>query len=405
MDRTPPLHRRSFSHFDPQPRSALAREGVGAAGGPLPTAPLRQGADPSRADRSRADLAHAAVPSPAPPCHARARQRLYRAMDHLTFRGALIPLVSSLMKLGISAISGGGALRHTLLAAAGSSAAQALVGSASSGDREHGFTWVSTLAPRRGLTPPPSVLQWGMWASQEDQRRLATIDHWRATIDRDPGAAAAALPPQGRAGLEQLAARMHTVLSTEKNQADALAGVLAMVVVVLDGVVAAQAKHDADVGRLAAGSYWVILVQMGLSILLDAAACHWQMQMRSPSPASYPRPHVPAQAADAIAPRLDPGAVAAGAARPHEPRGIQHAGGEAVAPARASDAEEMEDVDDGPDESGDSSDSSDSDMESGCRIMPLQVRDWGPAGGPAAPPARPGGGPGPAADRPPPYLR
>jgi hypothetical protein len=322
-------------------------------------------------------------------------------MDHLTFRGALIPLVSSLMKLSISAISGGGALRHTLLAAASSSAAQALLGSASSGDREHGFTWVSTLAPRRDLTPPPSVLQWGMWASQEDQRRLATIDHWRAVIDRDP-TAAAALPAQGRAGLEDLTARMRTLLSTEKNQADALAGAVAMVVVVLDSMVAAQAKQDADVGRLEAGSYWVILVQMGLSILLDAAACHWQMQMRSPSPASYPRPHVPPQAADAIAPRLHPGGAAARADQPFEPRGIHHPGGQTIARARGSYMEEMEDVDAGPDETGDNSDS---DMESECRIVPLQVRDWEPAGGPVAPPARPGGGPGPAADRRPPYPR
>jgi hypothetical protein len=322
-------------------------------------------------------------------------------MDHLTFRGALVPLVSSLMKLGISAISGGGALRHTLLAAAGSSGAQALLGSASSGDREHGFTWVSTLAPRRGLTPPPSVVQWGMWASQEDQRRLATIDHWRTVLDRDP-TAAAALPAQGRAGLEQLAERLHTLLSKEKNQADTLAGVVAILVVVLDGMVAAQAKHDADVGRLEAGSYWVILVQMGLSILLDAAACHWQMQMRSPSPASYPRPHVPPQAADAIAPRLHPGGAAAGADRPFEPRDIHHPGGQTIGRARGSYVEELEDVDDGPDERGNSSDS---DMESGCQIAPLQVRDWEQAGGPAAPPARPGGGLGPAADRPPPYPR
>lgn len=389
MDPTPPLHRRSSSHFDPQLRSASARAVPVGAGGSLPTA------------LPRAGLTHAAAPSPAPPCHARARQRLYRAMDHLTFRGALIPLVSSLMKLGTSAISRGSVLRHILLAAAGSSAAQAWLGSASSGDREHGFTWVSTLAPRRGLTPPPSVVQWGMWASQEDQRRLATIDHWRTVIDRDP-TAAAALPAQGRAGLDELAARMHTLLSAEKNQADALAGVVAMVVVVLDGMVAAQAKHDADIGRLEAGPYWIILVQMGLSILLDAAACHWQMQMRSPSPASYPRPHVPAQAADAIAPRLHPGGAAAGAARPFEHRGIHHPGGQAVEPARTSYVEELEDVDDGPDERGNSSDS---DMESGCQIAPLQVRDWEQAGGPAAPPARPGGGLGPAVGRPPPYRR
>ena len=161
----------------------------------------------------------ALVPPSAPSCHARARQRLYRAVDHLTFRGALVPLVSSLLKLGTTAISGEGALRHTLLGAAGTSAVQSLLGMVSAGDREHSFGWVSTLAPSTSLAPPPSVARWGISASDADQRRLATIDRWMAErnfVTRDEFDAVRAMAQKAREENDALAARI-AALEGKKN--------------------------------------------------------------------------------------------------------------------------------------------------------------------------------------------
>lgn len=378
MDRPPPLRRRSLpalhTHAPPaQPQEAAA----GRA-----SAPALRSATGARGPIQ----AHTAPPEPASirPCHARARQRLYRAIDHLTFRGALVPLVSSLLKLGTTAISGEGALRQALLATASGSALQSLLGAASAGDREHGFSWVSTLAPSPDLAPPLSVARWGLSASQADQQRLATMDRWIGAIDTGQ-VAAGALPAPGRAGLAQAQARLHAQLRTEKNLADALAGLVAMAVLLLDGMAASRAREDAQAGRLDTGPYLFVLVHMGLSLLLDAAACHWQMKMRSPSAAAYPR-----QATGALPPFTDVAAPLAdsGAARP---AGRNVAGARPIPEAaQASDSEvdvsEAEEADD-------------SDLEVGFPIAPLPLRGWAPTGGPAAPAARPGGAPDPVAGR------
>lgn len=362
----------------------------------------------------------ALVPPSAPSCHARARQRLYRAIDHLTFRGALVPLVSSLLKLGTTTISGEGALRHTLLAAAGTSALQSLLGMASAGDREHSFGWVSTLAPSASLAPPPSVALWGISASDADQRRLATIDRWMAVIDAG-NVPVNALPTQGREGLEQAQAGLHAQLITERDQADALAGLVSMAVLLLDGMAAARAQHDANTGRLEAGPCLFILVHMGLSLLFDAAACHWQVKTRSPSPTAYPRQALrqppPSTLVGQVGqmgqmgPAAQVGPVAALAPLPRLPQGAAlpsdrvaprfFAGGAGAAPGRPGsrgDIEPEQSPDESPEESQ-AGEGSDSDLETGCQIAPLPLRGLGPAGGPAAPAARPGGALGPAAGR------
>ncbi len=356
----------------------------------------------------------ALVPPSAPSCHARARQRLYRAVDHLTFRGALVPLVSSLLKLGTTAISGEGALRHTLLGAAGTSAVQSLLGMASAGDREHSFGWVSTLAPSTSLAPPPSVARWGISASDADQRRLATIDRWMAVIDAGH-VPVNALPTQGRDGLEQAQARLHAQLLAERDQADVLAGVVALAVLVLDGMAAARAQHDANGGRLEAGPCLFILVHMGLSLLLDAAACHWQMKTRSPLATAYPRQALcqppPSTQVGQMGPAAQGGPVAALAPLPRLPQVAAlpadrvaprfFAGGAGAAPDRPGSRGDIE-PEQSPEESPEESlagEGSDSDLEAGCQIAPLPLRGLGPAGGPAAPAARPGGALGPAAGR------
>ncbi len=426
MYRPQPLRRQGLPHHSTAvPSSPLLGQGQGrlppqgAAAGP-PGAQARRAPDGGSGPGRAQTAAPALVPAQALPCHARARQRLYRAVDHLTFRGALVPLVSSLLKLGTTAISGEGALRHTLLGAAGTSALQSLLGMASAGDREHSFGWVSTLAPSASLAPPPSVARWGISASDADQRRLATIDRWMAVIDAGH-VPVNALPTQGRAGLEQAQARLHAQLLAERDQADVLAGVVALAVLLLDGMVAARAQHDANGGRLEAGPYLFILVHIGLSLLLDAAACHWQMKTRSPLATAYPRqalrqlppstqlaqlgqvgqmgpaapggqvapvaplprlPQVAAMPADRVAPRLFAGGAGAAPDRPGS-RG---------------DIEPEQSPEESPEESQ-AGEGSDSDLEAGCQIAPLPLRGLGPAGGPAAPAARPGGALGPAAGR------
>ena len=447
MYRQQPLRRRSLPAYSTAalPPPSQAHEGAGGA----PGAQARRAPDGGRGPGLARGAVPALVPPSAPSCHARARQRLYRAVDHLTFRGALVPLVSSLLKLGTTAISGEGALRHTLLGAAGTSAVQSLLGMVSAGDREHSFGWVSTLAPSASLAPPPSVARWGISASDADQRRLATIDRWMAVIDAGH-VPVNALPTQGRDGLEQAQARLHAQLLAERDQADVLAGVVALAVLVLDGMAAARAQHDANGGRLEAGPYLFILVHMGLSLLLDAAACHWQMKTRSPLATAYPRQALrqlplstqlaqvgqvgqmgPAAQGGQVAPVAPPPRLHQGAALPADrvaPRSLP--GGAEAAPDRrgvrgdvgrrhgpdldprahrapaagwgpiAAQAPGTQDSE--PEESPEESqvgEGDDSDLEAGCQIAPLPLRGLGPAGGPAAPAARPGGALGPAAGR------
>jgi hypothetical protein len=217
---------------------------------------------------------------------------------------------------------------------------------------------------------------------------------------------------------------------------------------------AARAQHDANGGRLEAGPCMFILVHMGLSLLLDAAACHWQMKTRSPLATAYPRQalrqlppstqlaqlgqvgqmgpaaqggqvaafaplprmhHMRALPADRVAPRSLPGGAEAAPDRrgvrgdvgrrhgpdldPRAHRAPAAGWGPIAAQAPGTQDSEPEDRPEESQEVSQVGEGSDSDLEAGYQIAPLPLRGWGPAGGPAAPSARPGGAPGLAAGR------
>lgn len=325
--RSPSPHR----HRGPAPtgRTPLIPQGDGRGGA---------------ATRSRAAAiapAPRAAQAQALPGHARIRMQLYRAIDRLTFRGTLAPLLAACIKLSLAPTVFGrssASSQFAILAATGSGL-QALLGWLRAGDTEHGFTWMSPLAPQEALEPPPTVAQWRLPGSETEQHFLyqlacaqANPEHFAAHRGID----IAQVDP--RPALEAGRERLRRGLEQRRDLDNLYAGLLAAAALLCNAALAHQASQDLSEGRLDRAAYQIAMPALVVAMLLNLAGCRWQMRSREPDPGHYPRRAAPAPTAVAPAP-------SAQVAQVHpawSPGPARHPGGARLARSHPSEPVEMD---------------------------------------------------------------
>lgn len=243
--------------------------------------------------------ARALVPHPLPadaadrPWHAALQSGLFRATDHITFRGTLAPLLSGCMKWAVSGKAGtGNSVDVWIGLAVWASLLQMLAGALLPGEREHGFGWMGTLLPNADLEPPPSVARWGVYGPAEDQDRLRRIDRERALCAQ--GAPhLIGRQQEYRERLDEAEARLRRRLLRDRDWADVASGLAMLGAMGADILTANAARDDLNAGRLDSRTYYGIVPMLLATFLLDAAAGLWQMRSRRPAPQDYPRAGTP----------------------------------------------------------------------------------------------------------------
>ncbi len=286
-------------HASPARGPAPARISVQQAPGLIPAhmpvlrrAPAaEQGAAPPPAPVP----AQALVPDPLgvdaadPPWHAGLQACLFRATDHITFRGTLAPLLSGCMKWAVSGKAGTGNAVDTWIGpAVWASFLQMLAGALLPGEREHGFGWMGTLRPNTDLEPPPSVARWGVHGPAEDQALLRRIDRERALCTQGaPHLAGRVEEYRGR--LDEAEARLRRRLLRDRDWADGASALAMLGAMAADMMTASAARDDLDAGRLDSRTFYGIVPMLLFTFFLDAAAGLWQMRSRRPTPEGYPR--------------------------------------------------------------------------------------------------------------------